>query len=90
MYSYQSAVFSGCHFATDNFIPNVPTHLSHSAIFGQPTPLEITIQAGEFEVLKSIFQTSIPYLLGWNTTMDIASAAAMSRGISGQGYGQGY
>lgn len=47
------------------------------------TPVEITIQAGEFEVFKSICQTSIPYLLGWNTTMDIASAAAMSRGVSG-------
>lgn len=49
------------------------------------TPVEITIQAGEFEVLKSIFQTSIPYILGWNTTMDIASAAAMSKGVSGGG-----
>ena len=50
-----------------------------------PTPVEVTIQAGEFEVLKSIFQTSIPYILGWNTTMDIASAAAMSKGVSGGG-----
>mmetsp|Transcript_10107 Transcript_10107/g.23644 ORF Transcript_10107/g.23644 Transcript_10107/m.23644 type:complete len:270 (-) Transcript_10107:50-859(-) len=49
------------------------------------TPLEITIQAGEFEVLRSIFQTSIPYILGWNTTMDIASAAAISRGLSDGG-----
>eukprot|EP00584_Thalassiosira_punctigera_P001756 CAMPEP_0172540480 /NCGR_PEP_ID=MMETSP1067-20121228/11483_1 /TAXON_ID=265564 ORGANISM="Thalassiosira punctigera, Strain Tpunct2005C2" /NCGR_SAMPLE_ID=MMETSP1067 /ASSEMBLY_ACC=CAM_ASM_000444 /LENGTH=279 /DNA_ID=CAMNT_0013326349 /DNA_START=78 /DNA_END=917 /DNA_ORIENTATION=- len=47
------------------------------------TPMEITIQAGEFEVLKSIFQSSIPYLLGWNTTMDIASAASISKGING-------
>lgn len=54
------------------------------------TPMEITIQAGEFEVLKSIFQTSIPYLLGWNTTMDIASAAAMSRGMGISGGGQMY
>jgi hypothetical protein len=45
--------------------------------------LEVTIQAGEFEVIKSIFQTSIPYLLGWNTSMDIASAAAISKGITG-------
>ena len=49
------------------------------------TPLEVTLQAGEFEVIKSIFQTSIPYILGWNTTMDIASAAAMSKGMSGGG-----
>eukprot|EP00571_Detonula_confervacea_P017319 CAMPEP_0172297456 /NCGR_PEP_ID=MMETSP1058-20130122/473_1 /TAXON_ID=83371 /ORGANISM="Detonula confervacea, Strain CCMP 353" /LENGTH=287 /DNA_ID=CAMNT_0013006613 /DNA_START=50 /DNA_END=913 /DNA_ORIENTATION=+ len=49
------------------------------------TPLEVTIQAGEFEVLKSICQTSIPYILGWNTCMDIASAAAISKGVSGGG-----
>jgi hypothetical protein len=55
----------------------------------QTTPIEVTVQAGEFEVLKSIFQTSIPYILGWNTTMDIASAAAMSKGMSGGGGGGG-
>lgn len=49
------------------------------------TPLEVTIQAGEFEVFKSICQTSIPYILGWNTCMDIASAAAISKGVSGGG-----
>lgn len=49
------------------------------------TPFEVTLQAGEFEVFKSIFSTSIPYLLGWNTSMDIASAAAISKGISGVG-----
>ncbi len=49
------------------------------------TPMKVIIQAGEFEVFKSIFQTSIPYLLGWNTTMDIASAAAISRGLMGGG-----
>lgn len=53
------------------------------------TPIEITIQAGEFEVIKSICQTSIPYLLGWNTTMDIASAFAISKGVSG-GNSSGY
>ena len=55
----------------------------------QTTPIEVTVQAGEFEVLKSIFQTSSPYILGWNTTMDIASAAAMSKGMSGGGGGGG-
>jgi hypothetical protein len=49
------------------------------------TPIEVTLQAGEWEVFKSIFQTSIPYILGWNTTMDIASAAAMTKGMSGGG-----
>lgn len=50
--------------------------------------MEISIQAGEWEVLKSIFQTSIPYLLGWNTTLDIASAHAISMGLSGNNYNQ--
>ena len=74
---------------------NWPTYNSTSAlstkhtIYTQTTPLEITIQAGEFEVFKSICQTSIPYILGWNTCMDIASAAAISKGISGGG-GQMY
>jgi hypothetical protein len=47
--------------------------------------MKVVIQAGEFEIFKSIFQTSIPYLLGWNTTMDIASAAAISKGLAGPG-----
>lgn len=50
------------------------------------TPLEITVQAGEVEVFKSICQTSIPYILGWNTCMDIASAAAISKGLGGGAY----
>jgi len=54
------------------------------------TPMEIAVQAGEVEVIKSICQTSIPYLLGWNTTMDIASAAAISRGLSGNNPNMGY
>jgi len=47
--------------------------------------LEVTLQAGEFEVIRSIFKTSIPYLLGWNATMDLAAAAAIGKGISGGG-----
>ncbi|KAL7515345.1 hypothetical protein ACHAXN_013304 [Cyclotella atomus] len=47
------------------------------------TPLNVTLQAGEFEVVKSIFQSSIPYLLGWNATMDLATAAAISKGVTG-------
>jgi hypothetical protein len=45
--------------------------------------LNVTLQAGEFEVVKSIFQSSIPYLLGWNATMDLATAAAISKGVTG-------
>jgi hypothetical protein len=56
----------------------------------QSTPLEVTLQAGEFEVVKCIFQTSIPYLLGWNATMDLAAAAAISKGSSGGSGGGGF
>ncbi|KAL3810474.1 hypothetical protein ACHAXA_010168, partial [Cyclostephanos tholiformis] len=50
---------------------------------GAPTtPLEVTIQLGEFEVFKSICQTSIPYILGWNSSMDIASSAAIMKGFN--------
>ena len=59
--------------------------LALNYIMIQITPMKVVIQAGEFEVFKSIFQTSIPYLLGWNTTMDIASAAAISKGLMGDG-----
>lgn len=56
-----------------------------SLFFIKGTPIEVTLQAGEFEVVKSILQTSIPYLLGWNATMDLAAAAAISKGVSGGG-----
>lgn len=72
------------HIKTIN-ITKKPFVLQNNNIYIKSTPLEITIQAGEFEVFKSICQTSIPYLLGWNTCMDIASAAAISKGLSGGG-----
>ena len=55
----------------------------------QDTPLEVTVQAGEFEVVKSIFQSSIPYLLGWSALMDLSTAAGISRAMSG-GNGRPY
>lgn len=66
------------------FHASILFQISHHFLL-QTTPIEVTLQAGEWEVFKSIFQTSIPYLLGWNTTMDIASAAAMTKGMSGGG-----
>ena len=78
-----------CIFKMANVKFNISFVTKHKCTYTQTTPLEITIQAGEFEVFKSICQTSIPYILGWNTCMDIASAAAISKGISGGG-GQMY
>ena len=72
------------HFPSPNSL--LSRHYSFlSFFFIKGTPIEVTLQAGEFEVVKSIIQTSIPYLLGWNATMDLAAAAAISKGVSGGG-----
>eukprot|EP00551_Chaetoceros_affinis_P001425 CAMPEP_0203641468 /NCGR_PEP_ID=MMETSP0088-20131115/6781_1 /ASSEMBLY_ACC=CAM_ASM_001087 /TAXON_ID=426623 /ORGANISM="Chaetoceros affinis, Strain CCMP159" /LENGTH=181 /DNA_ID=CAMNT_0050496921 /DNA_START=257 /DNA_END=802 /DNA_ORIENTATION=- len=39
---------------------------------GLSAPMRVVLQAGEWEVLKSLAQESIPYLLGWRKLMDIA------------------
>eukprot|EP00558_Chaetoceros_sp_UNC1202_P009087 CAMPEP_0197232810 /NCGR_PEP_ID=MMETSP1429-20130617/1049_1 /TAXON_ID=49237 /ORGANISM="Chaetoceros sp., Strain UNC1202" /LENGTH=183 /DNA_ID=CAMNT_0042690947 /DNA_START=140 /DNA_END=691 /DNA_ORIENTATION=- len=41
-------------------------------------PLEVLLQAGEWEVFSSILKESIPYLLGWNKMMDIAMNNAVT------------
>jgi hypothetical protein len=40
-------------------------------------PLEVTVQAGEWEVLLSLFRESLPYFSGWNKMMDIGIANAI-------------
>jgi len=47
-------------------------------------PIEVTAQAGEFEVIKEIFRNSIPYLTGWNAMMDIQSKYAIQSASSGR------
>ena len=42
-------------------------------------PMEVVAQAGDFEVLKRLMETSIPQLLGWNNMMDIAIESMMKR-----------
>lgn len=51
----------------------------------QHAPLEVVVQAGEFEVLKRIMESSIPYLLGWTSMMDIGVASMMRSGFNGGG-----
>ena len=46
-------------------------------------PLEVVAQAGEFEVVKRILESSVPYLLGWTTMMDIGVASMMRIGFNG-------
>ena len=40
--------------------------------------MSMTIQAGEFKVLHSLMETSIPYLTGWTTMLDINMDAAIN------------
>ena len=40
-------------------------------------PLEVMVEAGEWEVMLSIFKESIPYLLGWNKMMSIGVENAL-------------
>mmetsp|Transcript_11817 Transcript_11817/g.17720 ORF Transcript_11817/g.17720 Transcript_11817/m.17720 type:complete len:276 (-) Transcript_11817:5394-6221(-) len=40
-------------------------------------PLEVTVEAGEWEVLLSLFKESLPYFCGWNKMMDIGIANAI-------------
>lgn len=35
-------------------------------------PLHVVVEAGEWEVISTIFRDSIPHLLGWNQMMDIS------------------
>jgi hypothetical protein len=41
-------------------------------------PLEVLVEAGDWEVVLAIFRESIPYLLGWNKMMDIATENAIA------------
>lgn len=40
-------------------------------------PLEATIEAGEWEVIKTLFRESIPRFLGWSKMMDIELSSAV-------------
>lgn len=40
-------------------------------------PLEVAIEAGEWEVVLSLFRESLPYFCGWNKMMDIGIANAI-------------
>mmetsp|Transcript_15499 Transcript_15499/g.18673 ORF Transcript_15499/g.18673 Transcript_15499/m.18673 type:complete len:272 (-) Transcript_15499:41-856(-) len=36
-------------------------------------PMEVTAEAGEFEVMRSIMQSSLPFLSGWQTLMEVGA-----------------
>lgn len=52
---------------------------------GQAGPLEVTVQAGEFEVITSIMKASMPYLVGWSTLMDLSMQRSVDDAMQGGG-----
>jgi hypothetical protein len=58
-------------------------YLSSSISSLQAGPLEIILMAGEYQVVKSIIEYSIPRLVGWTTMLDSAIEEAIS-GASNQ------
>jgi hypothetical protein len=52
----------------------------------QTGPLEIILMAGEYQVVKSIIEYSIPSLVGWSTMLDSAMEEAIN-GASNQDNG---
>ena len=51
---------------------------------GRPSAgLSIRVQAGEFEVIRSIVQSSVLYLLGWPPQMDELISRNMRSALSG-------
>lgn len=46
--------------------------LSSNNIEAAPTPLEVKVQLGEYQVMKQIILSSLPTLVGWTTMMEVA------------------
>jgi hypothetical protein len=61
-------------------IVSYPTHT-------QRGPLEIKLMFGEYHVMKSIIQYSIPHLIGWSTMMDHSMEQALNKAIAGNSRG---
>jgi hypothetical protein len=47
--------------------------------------MEVSVQAGEFEVILSIMRTSLPVLAGWSPLIDIAVQASINDAVRGGG-----
>lgn len=51
--------------------------------------MEVVAQAGEFEVIRAILQSSLSILVGWQPLVDLAIQGAVSEAMSGGGSGGG-
>jgi hypothetical protein len=53
-------------------------------------PMEVVVQAGEYQVIHSIIQSSLPTLVGWSTCLDVAMQHSITYAIqSGGNQGRG-
>lgn len=52
-------------------------------------PLEVVVQAGEFQVIMSLMQHSLPLLTGWSTMMEVALQNSLARTFQEAGRGGG-
>jgi hypothetical protein len=55
----------------------------------QKGPLEVILMAGEYQVVKSIMEYSIPRLIGWSTMLDHAIEKSVMDQIKSGGGGGG-
>lgn len=52
-------------------------------------PLEVVVQTGEYQVIHSLIQTSLPHLVGWTTMMELALSRSVSDSLQQGGAGSG-
>mmetsp|Transcript_4938 Transcript_4938/g.13054 ORF Transcript_4938/g.13054 Transcript_4938/m.13054 type:complete len:110 (-) Transcript_4938:204-533(-) len=71
-------------------------HPPYIRAFHQNAPISIRLMGGEYLVIKSIIEFSIPYLIGWAPAMEaslqanIDKAADESGGLGGDGFHDNY
>jgi hypothetical protein len=71
--------------------------VSHSSTFGGEGgfppgisgPLAVTVQLGEFQVLRELLRSSIPKLLGWDIMTDVAIERMIDEAINNTGSSYG-
>ena len=56
---------------------------------GVAGPLAVTMQAGEVQVVLEIMRSSLPYLVGWTSTTQIAMERVIQDALGGGGPPQG-
>ena len=63
-----------------------PSTSSGDSVVG---PLEVIVQTGEYQVIHSLIQSSLPHLVGWTTMMELAMQRSISDSLNNSGAGGG-